>query len=92
MAVGCAIGYVLLRLWRDRAEGAVRAVVFAATLFVAVAAFAYAQYSVWGYGRLPRLSLRQEYWRSLLVCAAAISVACIFSVMRALVRRRPVSR
>lgn len=87
MAVACGIGYVLLRLWHDREEGAVRAVVFVVVLFVSVAAFVNAQHSVWGYGHLPRMSLRHEYWRSLLVCAAAITGACVFSAARTLFHR-----
>jgi drug/metabolite transporter (DMT)-like permease len=85
VTVACAIAYALLRLWRDRAEGIVRAVVFATALVTAVAAFANAQASVWGYGWLPRMSLRHEYWQSMAVFALAILGACAFSAVTKLV-------
>ena len=79
IAVACGIGYALLRLWRDRKDGLVRSAVFAVALIITVAAFANAQHSVWGYNRLPRMSLRHEYWRSILVCAVSLAAVTLYS-------------
>src|SRR5688500_16340859 len=79
VAVACGLAYGLLRIWRRRNEGRVRAAVFALALLVSLAAFALARYAAWVYTRLPIMALRHEYWRSLLVSAVAVVAACAFS-------------
>ena len=64
-----------------------RNLVLGASLLFAVAAFAHSHFSVFGDNHLPRLTLRHDYWRSLLVCGAAIAFACAFCAGHRLLRR-----
>jgi hypothetical protein len=91
LVLGCA----LMRLWQDRHKGVSRVVVYAICLIGSVGAFAYGHLSVWGRTRLPRMSLRHEYWQSIVIAVMFVGVAVIFGAAWALHRawrRRSASR
>ena len=87
VSVLCLLTYGVLRLWSDRKDGAVRNFVLGACLLLAVAAFAHSHFSVFADHHRPRLSLRHDYWRSLLICGAVIAFACLFCAVHALWKR-----
>lgn len=79
IAVGCAMLYALLRLWRDPRASVAKRITYSTCLNVAVLAYVMAQWSVWGRTRLRPLEMRFGYWRWIAVMAAAVVVACVFS-------------
>ena len=86
VAVACAVLYALLRVWRDPGGGVPKRVAFALCLVVAVLSFVMAHLSVWGRTRLPPFEMRFEYWRWIAVMSGAVTIACIFSAVSAVVR------
>ena len=78
LAVVLVLACALMRLWRDRHRGAIRAVVYAVCLIGSIGAFAYGHFSVWGRTQLPRVSLRHEYWQGMLIACIFVAVAVIF--------------
>ena len=91
LVLSCA----LMRLWQDRHKGVFRVVIYVICLVGSVGAFACGHFSVWGRTRLPRMSLRYEYWQSMLIAVVFAAAAVIFGAAWALHRvwrRRSASR
>lgn len=86
VAVVCAVLYALLRLWQDTAASAARRVVLSLSLLLAVWSFVMAHLSVWGRTRLPPFEMRSEYWRWMMMTAAAVLLAIVFCGVGAAVR------